>query len=189
MVTRLFDQKGTDLVPAALEPFLSGGDLQLVVLGQGDDENERMLTDVAALHPRRAAVELAFDEPLGQLIYGGSDAFLMPSRYEPCGLGQMIAMRYASIPVVRRTGGLADSVPPYDASSNTGTGFVFDDATSDALASALREARAVYRDKPAWRALQLRVMAQDVSWDRSAIEYKAMYERATARSATAGRTR
>ena len=188
MVTRVFEQKGTDLVPDALEPLIANGDVQLAVLGQGDPKHERMLTELAARHPGRAAVELAFDEPLGQLIYGGSDMFLMPSRYEPCGLGQMIAMRYGSIPVVRRTGGLADSVPPYDASTNTGTGFLFADATSDALHAALREALAAYRDRAAWGALQRRAMAQNVSWDRSALEYRSMYERAIAtRTASVGR--
>jgi starch synthase len=180
MVTRLFEQKGTDLVPQALGPMLESGKVQLAVLGQGDPDHERMLAELASKHPGRAAIELAFDEPLGQLIYGGSDMFLMPSRYEPCGLGQMIAMRYGSIPVVRRTGGLADSVPAYDVSTDTGTGFVFFEATSDALATALRQALAVYRDKRAWRKLQHRAMDQDVSWERSAIDYQKMYERAIA---------
>jgi starch synthase len=178
MVARLFAQKGPDLVVGAVEQVLAERDLQLVVLGTGDPEHEQAMSDLAARHPERVAVRLAFDVALGQLIYGGSDLFLMPSRYEPCGLGQLIAMRYGAVPVVRRTGGLADSVQPCDPVA--GTGFLFDEATPEALAAVLRDALLAYDERPGWRALQLRCMAQDFSWERSAREYVALYERAAA---------
>jgi starch synthase len=177
MVARLFAQKGPDLATAAVERVLSERDLQFVVLGTGDPEHEEAMTDLAARHPERVAVRLVFDIALGQLIYGGSDLFLMPSRYEPCGLGQLIAMRYGAVPVVRRTGGLADSVLPYDP-SGSGTGFLFDETTPDALAAALAKALRVYDERPAWRELQWRCMAQDFSWQRSAGQYLDLYERA-----------
>jgi starch synthase len=152
--------------------------LQLVVLGAGEERYERRLLALAERHPDRVAVRIAFDPPLGQLIYGGCDVFLMPSRYEPCGLGQMIAMRYGAVPVVRRTGGLADSVQPYDAARDAGTGFLFDKATPRALAASLEQALAAYDDRAAWRRLQLRCLAQDFSWDRAAGQYAELYARA-----------
>ena len=178
MVTRLFRQKGPDLAAAAVERLLARRQLQFAVLGQGDEQHERPLAELAARHPQRVAVRLAFDPPLGQLIYGGCDVFLMPSRYEPCGLGQLIAMRYGAVPLVRRTGGLADSVAPYDGARDEGTGFVFEEPSTEALAAALEEALAVYEDRAAWRRLQLRAMAQDFSWGRAAGEYVELYERA-----------
>lgn len=176
MVTRLVVQKGADLAVAAVDRLLSQRSFQLVVLGTGDQPYERALTQLAERHPQQVSVRIAFDVALGQLCYGGSDLFLMPSRYEPCGLGQMIAMRYGSIPVVRRTGGLADSVQPYG--PDTGAGFLFDEASPAALAAALDDALTVYEDRPAWRSLQGRAMGQDLSWAHSAREYEALYERA-----------
>lgn len=179
MVTRLVEQKGPDLATEAIGKLLAGGrSLQLAVLGQGDGRYERALGALAQRYPRQVAVRIAFDPPLGQLIYGGCDIFLMPSRYEPCGLGQMIAMRYGAVPVVRRTGGLADSVEQHDPARDRGTGFLFDEATPDALAAALEEALRAYEDRPSWRRLQLRAMAQDFSWERSAREYLHLYEQA-----------
>lgn len=177
MVSRLSWQKGPDLVAQAVGALLDRGEaIQLAVLGVGEPEYELQLTQLAERYPQQVAVRLAFDEPLGQLIYGGCDLFLMPSRYEPCGLAQMIAMRYGAAPVVRRTGGLADSVQP--CRDGTGTGFLFSDATAHSVNDAIEEALAVYRDRAAWAALQQRCMAQDFSWDRAAGEYIALYERA-----------
>ncbi len=187
MVSRLVVQKGADLAVAAIDRLLKTSDLQLAVLGVGEETYEQAMTALAERHPGRAAVRLAFDEELGQLIYGGSDLFLMPSRYEPCGLGQLIAMRYGAVTVVRRTGGLADTVSPYDAARDEGTGFVFDDATPDALVAALEAALAAYRDRDGWWRLQRRAMAQDFSWGRSARNYAELYEGAIGeRSATRG---
>lgn len=178
MVSRLFWQKGSDIAAAAIERLLDGQDFQLIVLGQGDDEHEQPVAKVAARHPDRVAARIEFNHRLGQLLYGGCDLFLMPSRYEPCGLGQLIAMRYGAVPVVRRTGGLADSVTHYDASRDVGTGFLFDQPSPAALAAAVEEALAAFRDPAAWRRLQLRGMAQDWSWSRSATEYVDLYQRA-----------
>jgi starch synthase len=151
--------------------------LQFVVLGQGDEEHEQPLLELAERWPQHVAVRIEFNHELAQLIYGGCDLFVMPSRYEPCGLGQLIAMRYGAVPVVRRTGGLADSVVAYDGREQ-GTGFVFDEASPEALAAALEQALATYREGTAWRGLQRRGMAQDVSWERAAAQYEELYERA-----------
>lgn len=186
MVTRLFEQKGSDLAAEAVEQLLKKSAFQLVVLGTGDPKYEQQLADLAARHPQRVAVRLAFDVAFGQLIYGGSDCFLMPSRYEPCGLGQMIAMRYGAVPIVRRTGGLADSVQQYDRSRAAGTGFLFDQAAAGAVAGALEDALTAYRDQDAWRALQRRAMAQDFSWHRAARQYTDLYQRAISLASDAG---
>ena len=183
MVTRLFEQKAPDLAASAIEKLLPEAKFQLVVLGTGAPEYEEQLANLAAAHPDRVAVRLAFDYTLGQRIYAGSDMFLMPSRYEPCGLGQMIAMRYGAVPVVRRTGGLADSVSPFDAATASGTGFLFDELTTDALADALCEAIAAYDDKDSWRALQQRGMQSDFSWGNAAQQYVELYKRASNASA------
>jgi starch synthase len=178
MVNRLFVQKGSDLAAKAVEALLPRRGFQFAALGTGDKIYEQQLLALAERAPQRVAVRIAFDAALGQLFYGGCDLFLMPSRYEPCGLGQLIAMRYGAIPVVRRTGGLADSVPPYDPQRNAGAGFLFGEATPQALAEALERALEAYEDPPSWRALQLRAMAQDVSWDRAAQQYAELYRHA-----------
>ena len=178
MVTRLFDQKAPDLAVAAIEKLLPEAKFQFVVLGSGAPEYEQQLADLAARYPDRVAVRLAFDYTLGQKIYGGSDIFIMPSRYEPCGLGQMIAMRYGAVPVVRRTGGLADSVSQYDPANGSGTGFLFDALTPDALAGALSGALSAFAVGDAWRGLQLRGMRSDFSWDNAARAYVDLYQRA-----------
>jgi starch synthase len=184
MVTRLFEQKGVDLAAGGVEQLLDAGSaFQLVVLGTGDPKDEQLLVDLAARYPQNVAVRIAFDVALGQLIYGGSDMFLMPSRYEPCGLGQMIAMRYGAVPVVRRTGGLADSVQPYDRMHASGTGFLFDEIAAEGVAKALSEAIEAYGDREAWQGLQQRAMAQDFSWGRAAGEYAALYQRAVSQAA------
>ena len=179
MVTRLFEQKAPDLAAAAIEQLLPEATFQVCVLGTGAPKYEKLLSDLASRHSDRVAVRIAFDYELGQLIYGGCDLFLMPSRYEPCGLGQMIAMRYGAVPVVRRTGGLADSVQPYDAASDSGTGFLFDELTPEALAAALGDARASFDDRASWRKLQLRGMSLDLSWENAARHYIDLYIRAT----------
>jgi starch synthase len=122
-------------------------------------------------------VVVDFNPPLGQRIYAGADMFLMPSRYEPCGLGQMIAMRYGAVPVVRRTGGLADTVPDDDASPGEGTGFQFDAADGEALAETLRRAVRAYRDRDRWSGIMRRGMTRDLSWDDAANKYSRLYER------------
>ena len=184
VVTRLFAQKGIDLVAEAFQWLLHDHAAQLVVLGTGDQVVHDQLTSLQGRYPRQVSIRIDFDPPLGQRIYGGCDCFLMPSRYEPCGLGQLISLRYGAVPLVRRTGGLADTVEDVGAGLDTGTGFVFDDATADALARCAQRAIDAYGDRGAWRAIQVRGMRQDWSWDRAAGRYLDLYEEA--RAARAG---
>ena len=186
VVTRLFAQKGIDLVPDALEPLLAARGAQLVVLGTGDEDVHQMLLKLETRHPSKVNVWLDFNPPLGQQIYAGCDVFLMPSRYEPCGLGQLISLRYGAVPLVRRTGGLADTVTDADDALTTGTGFVFEHATSDDLAGAVQRAIDAFTNRPGWRAMQQRGMRQDWSWGRAAQKYAALYERAISDRSAAG---
>jgi starch synthase len=152
-----------------------------VLLGTGDEHYHHALREAQQRHADRCAVVLTFDTPLAQRIYGGADLFLMPSRYEPCGLGQLIAMRYGAIPVVRATGGLADTVRDYDPRSpHEGTGFTFDAYDHRDLLIALARALETYRRPAEWRTLQRRAIRQDFSWRRSAKQYLRVYEKAIA---------
>jgi starch synthase len=177
IITRLAEQKGMDLVLAALPGILEERG-QLVVLGSGDARLEEAFRAAAAAQPGRVAVRIGYDDELSRRIYAGSDAFLMPSRYEPCGLGQLIALRYGGAPIVRRTGGLADTVTEFDPARRSGTGFVFDAFTPDALLAAVRRAASTYRQPALWKALVRNAMAEDFSWDASAREYVTLYRKA-----------
>ena len=177
MVGRLSGQKGLDILLPALDALLRR-DVQLVVLGTGDEHYHHALREAQQRHPERLAAFLTFDTPLAQRIYGGSDFFLMPSRYEPCGLGQLIAMRYGAIPVVRATGGLADTVPDYDPQTGEGLGFSFDTYDHRDLLIALTRALETYARPAEWRPLQLRALSQNHSWSRSALKYLEVYDRA-----------
>ena len=151
------------------------------MLGTGDPAHEKVMRQAAARHPRQVAFQGAFDEALSHRIYAGSDLFVMPSRFEPCGLSQMYALRYGTPPVVRRTGGLADTVR--DAATADGTGFVFDAARPEELLAALRRAESVYADPERWRGLQRRGMAEDFGWASAAAAYEDLYAEAlTARA-------
>ena len=183
VVNRLYWQKGMDIAVEGVDAVLADTPLQLVVLGTGDETYEQQLLDLERRHRRAVKVVLGFDVDLGQRIYAGADMFLMPSRYEPCGLGQMIAMRYGTIPVVRRTGGLADTVPDDDAHTGAGLGFAFDAAEGPALADALRRAIRAYHDPPRWQALVHRGMTHDFSWNEAAGKYVRLYEQALAKAA------
>jgi starch synthase len=179
MIGRLVDQKGFDLVLDAW-PQLARQGAQLVVLGSGDSALEKAWRDMQRTYPKQLAARISYDEALAHHIEGGADMFLMPSRFEPCGLNQMYSLRYGTVPIVRRVGGLADTV--VDASTQalaagTATGFVFDGATPDALTAAVVRALALYADEPRWRALALNGMGQDFSWNKSAQEYFALYGR------------
>ena len=147
----------------------------MVLLGSGEGRYETSLTDAARRHPTRLAVRLGFDEGLAHRIEGGADAFLMPSRYEPCGLNQMMSMRYGTLPVVRATGGLADTVMDFDPATGKGTGFAFEPYTPGAMVACLERAVAAYRDSSAWRRLQVSAMKQDFSWEASAKKYEEAY--------------
>lgn len=177
MVSRLVDQKGVDLVVSALERLLTMN-IRVAILGAGEPRYEQQLTAFAQRYPERLGVRLAFDEPLSHRIQAGSDCFLMPSRYEPCGLTQLYSLRYGTIPIVRATGGLRDTVQPFDPATGAGTGFVFTEPSAEALLEAVRAAVEAFHDKQSWRQLQRNAMAQDFSWDRSARQYVALYHQA-----------
>jgi starch synthase len=177
MISRMVDQKGFDLIEEVAGD-LSRLDAAFVVLGTGDARYEDLWTGLAAKHPQRIGAYIGFDEGLAHLIEGGADIFLMPSRFEPCGLNQMYSLRYGTVPVVRAVGGLADTVHDYAPGDVNSTGFVFTDYTGRALLEALGRALALYRDPARWRAVQLAAMREDNSWDHSAKEYVTIYERA-----------
>jgi len=177
VVSRLTWQKGIDLVLAALPAMLAGG-AQLVVLGNGDGDIERALLDAARAHPGRVAVQIGYDEPLAHLIQAGADAIVVPSRFEPCGLTQMCALRYGALPVVARVGGLADTVVDSDDETigrGTATGVQFAPVTGDELVYAIGRTLALWKDAPRWRKVQARAMTTDVSWRHSAREYAQLY--------------
>jgi starch synthase len=169
MISRMVDQKGFDLV-AAIADVLPRLDASFVVLGTGEAQYQNMWRRLAAAHPDRIAVRIGFDEELAHLIEGGSDIFLMPSRFEPCGLNQMYSLRYGTVPVVHAVGGLADTV-------TAETGFSFEEYAPAALLAALERALSAFADRVRWRALQAAGMAQDHSWHRSAAEYVKIYDR------------
>ncbi len=173
MVGRLVEQKGIDLVAASL-PEMLGMDLQLAILGSGRRDYQDLLLRAARERPGRLAVRVGFDERLAHRIEAGADVFLMPSRYEPCGLNQMYSLRYGTVPVVRAVGGLEDTVEDFDGYRN-GTGFKFRPYQPPAMMTALRRALDVHRDEKAWRGLQVRGMAQDNSWRRSAARYERLF--------------
>ncbi len=174
MVTRLSDQKGLDIFVNAMAEIMELG-VRLIVQGSGDERYHRLLEGLSLTYADRMRVLLRYDELLARRIYAGADIFLMPSHYEPCGLGQMHALRYGAVPVVRRTGGLADTVQDHDARTGAGTGFLFDDYTPAALAACVARAIRLYADRRAWSRLQQAGMRTDFSWDRSAREYEKVY--------------
>ena len=177
VVSRLTVQKGLDLVPAAIEPLLRQDEIQLAVLGSGSSELERAFADLAARHPRNCGVRIGYDEGQAHRIVGGADAILVPSRFEPCGLTQLYGLRYGTLPIVRKTGGLADTVAGYTPKARRPTGFSFATASALALRRALQRAVAVYRDPPTWKRLMQNAMGCDFGWDRAARDYVELYAR------------
>jgi len=183
MVARLVDQKGLDLVGAAADVILGLG-TQLVLLGSGEPRYHALLEDLHARYPSRAAVTLGVDDPLAHLIEAASDVYLMPSRYEPSGLNQLYSLRYGTVPVVRRTGGLADTIvdaTPEAVAGGVANGFAFDAYTPDAFLDAVKRAVFAFRDVDVWRRLQARGMRQDFSWARAAGRYLEAYRMAAVR--------
>jgi starch synthase len=175
LISRLVDQKGFDLL-AEIGDQLAGLDASFVLLGTGERPYEDFWLALAARYPDRIAVRIGYDEAMAHRIEGGADLFLMPSRFEPCGLNQMYSLRYGTLPIVRATGGLADTVRNIDPLTGHGTGFTFDEYTPQALLGTLRWALGVYQDKAFWRRIQRAGMAQDFSWDASARQYVKVYE-------------
>lgn len=176
MISRLVDQKGFDVLAELVDelPLL---DASFALLGTGERRYEDLWLTLAARHPDRIGAKIGFDEATAHRIEGGADLFLMPSRFEPCGLNQMYSLRYGTVPLVHATGGLYDTVRNYDATTGLGTGFAFDEYSSLALLRTLRRALAVYEDSAAWRRMQIAGMREDFSWDASALEYVKIYER------------
>ena len=176
MVTRLDSQKGLDLLLHILDELLEE-DVQFVLLGTGDPAYEKALSEIEARHPGKMRALITYDRLLSRRIYAGSDLFLMPSLFEPCGLSQMIAMRYGTLPLVRQTGGLADTVEAYNKYEKTGTGFGFLNINAHELLYTAKEAVELYReDREAWSNMVQQAMSGDYSWTRSAKTYETLYE-------------
>lgn len=176
MVSRLVWQKGLDLVMEGLDGLLGLG-AQFVLLGTGEERYEAFFREASSRYPGQVGVRLAFEDALAHKVIAGSDILLMPSRYEPSGLNQMYALRYGTVPVVRATGGLKDTVQEFDPQTGRGTGFLFGPYRASAMLEALGRALAVYRDPKAWRRLMRNGMGVDFSWERSALAYLALYQR------------
>ena len=175
VVSRLVDQKGFDLV-AQVAFELADLDAGFVVLGSGEARYEQMWRALSGHRPGRIGAVLGFDERLAHLVEGGADLFLMPSRFEPCGLNQMYSLRYGTVPVVRATGGLVDSVQPWDPATRRGTGFLFAEYSGEAMLAALRAALRTFQTPAEWKRLQQNGMKQDYSWERSARDYVKVYK-------------
>jgi starch synthase len=173
MVSRLEEQKGIDLLLQAIDQFIVESRAQLVILGEGREHYHRLLTETVLKYPDRLSVLIAYDERLARLIYGGADMLLMPSRFEPCGLGQLIAMRYGAVPVVRNIGGLADTVK--DVAQVNGNGFVFENYTVLEMLEAIKRAEASFYDRSKWQNLMRSNMKLDFSWNISAKKYEEVY--------------
>ena len=181
IVTRLTVQKGIDYLHQPLFEMLQQRDVRLVVLASGEARYEEMFAGLVARFSGKVAFRRGFDDALAHKIEGGADFFLMPSLYEPCGLNQMYSLKYGTIPIVRKTGGLADSVALFDRASQKGTGIVFDHPNADGVRWALRYALELYADQSAWKALVRNAMACDTSWNVQGEKYVELYERASAR--------
>ena len=182
MVSRMVDQKGLDLIAAAASD-LAALDATFVIVGTGEPRYQDMWTSLSRGRPDRIRVFVGFDERRAHLVEGGADIFLMPSRFEPCGLNQMYSLRYGTVPVVRAVGGLVDTVRPYIPRNGQGTGFLFADYHPAAMMRALATALAAFANKKIWTRLQRNGMRADFSWDRSAGEYVKMYQRLRRRNA------
>ncbi|MEL6332443.1 MAG: glycogen synthase GlgA [Cyanobacteria bacterium J06626_26] len=175
LVSRLVEQKGIDLILQTMDRFLAYTDTQLVLLGSGNRDYETQLWELSNRFPGRVSVYLMYSSQLAQKIYAGADAFLMPSKFEPCGISQMIAMRYGCVPIVRRTGGLVDTVSHHDPVNGKGTGYCFDRYEPLDLFTCMVRAWEGFHYKPFWKELQKRAMAENFSWENSAIEYIRLY--------------
>jgi len=185
-ISRLADQKGFDLIHSSIEDMLTlNGGLQYIVLGTGDRKYHDIFTDVAKEFPKSFAIKIAYDNALAHLIEGGADMFLMPSRYEPCGLNQLYSLRYGTVPIVRGVGGLEDTITDFEVNPELGTGFKFYDYSRTSFLNTIEKALKVYRRKKDWTTLMKQCMAADFSWERSAKEYLNLYRKAIEKHASA----
>jgi starch synthase len=177
MISRLADQKGFDILSQCMDELLVNP-LRMVILGTGQKEYHDMFIRYAEKYKGKISINLAFNNKLAHMIEAASDMFLMPSKYEPCGLNQLYSMKYGTVPIVRATGGLKDTVTPFDTETGTGTGFVFSDYSAKDLMISVSKAMILFQDKKKWAKIIKNCMAQDFSWNRSAKEYVELYEKA-----------
>ncbi len=177
MVSRMSDQKGFDLIDAVLDRFLAVENVQLAVLGTGEERYQNMFRYYADKYPDKLSANIYYSEQTAHRIYAGADAFLMPSLFEPCGLSQLISLRYGTVPIVRETGGLKDTVEPYNKFTQEGTGFSFANYNAEEMFDTIRSAMQLYyTQKSNWQDLMRRGMDQDFSWRSSVEEYERLYE-------------
>jgi starch synthase len=177
MIGRLSAQKGIDIFSEAADEIVSLG-ARLIVLGKGDEHYQTLLLGLGEKHKGAVFVKIGYDEAFAHRIYAGSDLLLMPSHYEPCGLSQLVAMRYGTVPVARKTGGLADTIADYEPLRGRGTGFLFQDYTASSLAGCFRRALCVYADRRRWKKVVTEAMGMDFSWRSSAMKYIGLYKKA-----------
>jgi starch synthase len=180
LVGRLASQKGLDILSDIFEPLLSM-DVRLIILGSGEEKYHSMLQKINRKYQGKISVNFGYNEKLAHRIYASSDMFLMPSHYEPCGLGQLISLRYGTVPIVRETGGLSDTIEEFDPLSGTGNGFIFTEYSGKALLRAIKRACYIYQHKTDWNRCVANGMNQDYSWSNSAIEYIKLYRKANSK--------
>jgi len=186
LVSRLSEQKGLELILDKFEDLMKL-DIQFVLLGTGDEHYETSFRNAKLVYPKKVGVYIGFNTDLAQRIYAGCDMFLMPSRFEPCGLGQIISLRYGAIPIVRATGGLAETIVDFDADNVNGNGFVFNEFSSDEMFDAIKRALKLYNESPdIWTTLVKRALTLDFSWSRPAKKYVELYERAMKKKSIKG---
>jgi len=176
MVSRLTESKGFDLVEEIIEDYLKNKKMQFVLLGSGDGAIEKYYLELKRKYPENVGIHIGYSDELARKIYAGSDMFLMPSRFEPCGLAQLISLKYGTLPIVRRTGGLKDSIIPFNQYTLEGNGFGFENYDSKDMAHVIDLALKVYKDKKTWKTLIKRGMEEDFSWERSANKYINLYK-------------
>ncbi len=179
MVTRLVDSKGLDLLTRVLDEILYNDDIQFVLLGTGDESYERWFREAMWRYPKKLSSQILFNDALSRQIYAASDIFLMPSKFEPCGISQLLALRYGSIPVVRETGGLNDTVQAYNEETGEGNGFTFNDYNAHEMMYALRRAISCYNKPEHWKKITKNAFAGDYSWNVSAQQYIDIYNQIT----------
>lgn len=177
IISRLVAPKGLDLIAHILDELITGEDIQLVVLGTGEARYESMFQQAAWKYPHKVSANIHFSEALAHQLYAAADIFLMPSQYEPCGIGQLIALRYGALPVVRETGGLKDTVQPYNKYTGLGNGFSFSNYNAHDLLFTVKKALGLYYDKPVWMKIIQNAMQTDYSWRQSAQQYHSIYRR------------